>query len=51
VVEAIASFSFFTHFDGLSKGLVEARDLVFFASLIALALFANAVVLEQKKAD
>jgi len=51
VVETIGSFSFFTHFDGISKGLVEARDLVFFASLIALALFINALVLEQKKAD
>jgi ABC-2 type transport system permease protein len=52
VVEAIASFSFFAHFvDGLSRGLLEARDLVFFASLIALALFVNALVLELKKAD
>ena len=51
VVDAIASFSFFTHFDGLSKGLLELRDLVFFASLITLALFANALVLELKKAD
>ncbi|MSR60834.1 MAG: ABC transporter permease [Planctomycetes bacterium] len=51
VVEVIASFSFFTHFDGLSKGLLELRDLVFFASLITLALFANALVLELKKAD
>ena len=51
VIDAIASFSFFTHFDALSKGLIEVRDLVFFASLIALALFANAVILEAKKAD
>lgn len=51
VVEAIASFSFFTHFDGLSRGLIEARDLVFFASLIGLALYANALLLELKKAD
>lgn len=51
VVDVIASFSFFTHFDGLSKGLVELRDLVFFASLITLALFANALILEAKKAD
>jgi ABC-2 type transport system permease protein len=51
VVDALASFSFFTHFDYLSKGLVEARDLVFFASLIALALFGNALILEAKKAD
>ena len=51
VVDAIASFSFFTHFDGLSKGLIEARDLVFFASLIAVALLANALILETKKAN
>jgi len=52
VVDAIASFSFFTHFiDGLANGLVEARDLVFFGSLIAFFLFANAVILEAKKAD
>ena len=51
VVETIASFSFSTHFDSLSKGLIEARDLVFFAALIALALFANALILELKKAD
>ena len=51
VIDAIASFSFFTHFDGLSKGLIEARDLVFFASLIALSLLANALILEAKKAE
>ena len=51
VVDAIASFSFFTHFDGLSRGLVELRDLVFFGSLIAMALFLNALILEAKKAD
>ncbi len=51
LVDAIASFSFFTHFDGLSRGLLEARDLVFFAALIGFALFANALILELKKAD
>jgi ABC-2 type transport system permease protein len=51
VVDAIASFSFFTHFDGLSRGLVEARDFIFFSSLISLALFLNALILEAKKAD
>jgi ABC-2 type transport system permease protein len=51
VVEAIGSFSFITHFEGLSKGLLEASDLLFFGSLIAVALFANTLVLELKKAD
>ena len=49
--EAISSFSFFTHFDKLSKGLIEMRDLVFFGSLIGFSLFANILILEHKKAD
>lgn len=51
VSEAIASFSFFAHFDKLSKGLIELRDLVFFGSLIGFSLFANILILEHKKAD
>jgi ABC-2 type transport system permease protein len=51
VVETIASFSFFTHFEGLSKGLIEGRAVVFFATLIGLALFANTLILDLKKAD
>jgi ABC-2 type transport system permease protein len=51
VLEAIASFSFYTHFNAITRGVIEARDLVFFASLIVCFLFANAVLLEAKKAD
>jgi ABC-2 type transport system permease protein len=51
VTDAIASFSFFTHFDAISKGVIDARDLVFFGSLIAFFLFANALILDAKKAD
>ena len=50
VLDALASFSFFTHFDNVSKGLIEARDLVFFASLIGLSLFANTLILDVTKA-
>ena len=51
VVETLASFSFFTHFDNVSRGLIELRDLVFYASLIVVALFLNAVILDVKKAQ
>ena len=51
LVEALASFSFFTHFDGISRGLIELRDVVFYASLITVALFLNAVILDLKKAQ
>ncbi|MDJ0956091.1 MAG: ABC transporter permease subunit [Arenicellales bacterium] len=51
IVEVISSFSFLTHFEGLSKGVVDMRDIIFFVSLIAFWLFANAVLIEIKKAD
>lgn len=49
--DTVASFSFLTHFEAISKGVIDARDLVFFASLIAFFLFANALILDHKKAD
>jgi ABC-2 type transport system permease protein len=51
LVDAVASFSFFTHFSSIQKGVIDLRDLVYFGSLIATWLVANAIVLELKKAD
>ena len=39
------------HFDYISKGVIDLRDLVYFALLIGMALYANTIVLELKKAD
>lgn len=51
LVDTIASFSFLTHFDAISKGVIDARDLLFFGSLMVFFLYANALVLDLKKAD
>jgi ABC-2 type transport system permease protein len=51
IVDAVSSFSFLTHFGSIAKGVIDLRDLVFFGSLIALFLFANALILDLKKAD
>ena len=51
LVEAIASLSFFTHFDAISKGVIDLRDLLYFAALIGFWLTATALVLDMKKAD
>ncbi len=51
LVDAIASFSFLTHFNAIAKGVIDLKDLVFFAALIAAWLCANAIVLDMKKAD
>lgn len=51
LVRAVASFSFLTRFDAMGKGVVDLRDVIYFASVIAFWLFANVVVIELKKAD
>ncbi|MCZ6598392.1 MAG: ABC transporter permease [Planctomycetota bacterium] len=51
VTDAIGSFSFYTHYQSISKGLIDARDLVFYLTVIAFFLFANALILDVKKAD
>ncbi len=50
VVDLIASFSFLTHFSSISNGVIDARDIIYFGTLIAVWLFANAVVVDIKKA-
>ena len=51
LVDAIASLSFFTHFEAISKGVVDLRDLVYFAALIGFWLTATTFVLDMKKAE
>ena len=50
-MEAVGSFSFLSHFTEVSKGVIDLRDLVFFISVTAYWLFANAGVIELKKAE
>ena len=50
LVEAIAGFSFLTHFNAIARGVIDLRDVVYFASLVAAFLFANAAIVEIKKA-
>ena len=49
VVDVISSFSFLTHFNAIQKGVIDIRDLVFFASLIAFWLYANVLAIETNK--
>ena len=50
-LDLISSFSFLTHFDDVSRGVIDLRDVVYFLSLIVFWLFATALVLEWKKAE
>ena len=50
VVDAIASLGFMTHFQAISRGLIDSRDLIYFLSMIAVGLALNVAVLNSKKA-
>lgn len=51
VVEAAAALSFQAHFESISRGVVELRDLVYFAGLMAFFLFANVTVIDMKRGE
>jgi ABC-2 type transport system permease protein len=51
LIEAISSFSFLTHFDAISKGVIDMRDMLYFVSVIIVWLFANALIINARKAD
>lgn len=51
LVDAIASFSFLSHFSSIQKGVIDIRDVFYFAALISFWLYANVVLIEAKKAS
>jgi ABC-2 type transport system permease protein len=51
LTDAIAQLSFLTHFDAISRGLLDLRDIAFFLVAIAVWLAACAIVVDWKKAD
>jgi ABC-2 type transport system permease protein len=51
VVDAIAGLSLFSHFQAISKGVIDLRDLIYFALTIGVWLYATAIVIDLKKAD
>ncbi len=51
VVDAIASFSFLTHFESIKKGVIDLRDIIYFLTLIAFWLYANIIVIDSRKAS
>jgi ABC-2 type transport system permease protein len=51
VVDAISAMAFITQYDSNAKGVLDIRDLLFFAAFIGAWLFASAIVIEIKKAN
>ena len=50
LLDVVASFSFLTRFQAISKGVIDVRDVLYFFSFIAAWLLATAVVVDLKKA-
>ena len=50
VVESVAGFSVLTHFDGLQNGVIDTRDVLYFLSVIAFALFTTDVIIRSHRA-
>ncbi len=48
LVEGVAAFSFVTHFEALQRGVLDARDLLYFVSVIVFMLFTTQVVLRNR---
>ena len=51
IVDAVAALGFLTHFDSISKGVLDIRDFLYFTVFIAAWLLASAIVIEIKKAN
>ncbi len=51
LVEALASMSFLTHFESIKKGVIDIRDLLYFAMLGGFFLLATSIALEVRKAQ
>ena len=46
----VSSFSFLTHFNAITAGVIDLRDIVFFGTLIGFFLFVTAVLVDLRKA-
>lgn len=49
-VQVLGGFSFLTRFEAISRGVLDARDVLFFASIIGIFVAATGVVVNMKKA-
>ncbi|MCP5459554.1 MAG: ABC transporter permease subunit, partial [Gammaproteobacteria bacterium] len=51
VVDAVASLSVLSHFQAISRGVLNLRDVAYFLAMIVAWLYACAIVIDMKKAD
>jgi ABC-2 type transport system permease protein len=50
VLDMVAAFSVMTHFEGFQRGVIDSRDVVYFAALIIFSLFTTSVIIRNHRA-
>jgi ABC-2 type transport system permease protein len=51
MIDAVAQAGFITHFQSISRGLLDSRDIIYFFSAIAVGLALNTMTLNARKAS
>jgi ABC-2 type transport system permease protein len=51
IVQMVGNFGFLPHFQSIQRGVIDLRDLIFFGSVIVIALTANAIIIDWRKAS
>ncbi len=49
LINGVAAASVMPHFEGLQRGVLDSRDIIYFISVIVLALFSTGVVLRSRR--
>ncbi len=51
VIDAVASLSLMSHFQSISKGVLDLRDILYYLTMIGSWLLATAIIIDMKKAN
>src|ERR1700722_9810612 len=50
LMNTVAAFSFMTHFEYFTKGVLDSRDVIYFLSVIGFSLFTTGVIIRSHRA-
>ena len=48
LLEVVTNLSFLSHFQSLQRGVIDARDLLYYLSVIFFMLFANSIIIQNR---
>jgi ABC-2 type transport system permease protein len=51
LIDIVSGFSFMSHFASMERGVLDLRDIFYFLSVIFFMLFANGLILQNRRAS